>query len=708
VNLPWHLPQAPRQRDTLSLLHRRGVRLPVAVPLPPDYGFFIARFPVQAPSPFRPGQPLAAAGEGVVVPHAPHPDPVMDAALLTMLLPASLVPPDPEFLPAGPAGRLHLPWRQDPLTGLLIPDDSLHQLWWARSFPVRFNITPGLLDLRFDVDDLDAVAWAVLRRCPVQGLVRLLAWLAFRMDILGSPSLLDCAVAELLGLPSELQVRLRGEVAGGSPLLDPRCVRWVIRELAVAKATGQAAGQELWEPATLAQEAIARVLFPITLGTGGARPRFEEVLRAVWLLHEGFELGDDTAAEADQAMSMVAAYTFGVHRSTGMLRFLDRGRRLLEIDDTHPAVAGFSPRPSALREAFTRQTELTTSQWVHGAAILAVRYFNWVANHRPHRATLEQLMELELPVRLSNSFRALVERELVTSIDKLGGAVLDEMGRSGVAYAGLGSTPKHDSRAMRDRPLLRSANGDLHPLGFGLLLDRIVDLPRYVVERSRALGGDWILRNILGHLFEGYVTDRIAQIHGRHQVLTEQDITAVLGLQAKRGDAIIGYCGDYLLVEVSVQSLGRQIAAGDPASITSRCQAYHDEADQAEAMARRLGELVRAYDLPGVRSWTYLVVTDQALPTSPALANALRRIRPARNPRFVCGIDEFELLLDAGVRGWSIPGLVQGWQNGPLEQTLAARLQEAALSLTPLDDHDTAPLTHDWLTDLPTDDQEVA
>jgi hypothetical protein len=704
---PARARQAPRRGDALTLLHRRGVRLRVPVHQPPDYGFFYAQFPVPDRPPRWAQPPTLPAGNAVVIPRAPYPDPVLDAALLTMLVPASLVPPDPIFEPAGPAGRLHLPWRQDPLTGLLAPDHTLQDLWWARSFPVCCNITPGELGLPFGVADLDAVAWAVLRRCPVSALVEMLAGLAFGVDILGSPGLLDRAIAELLGLPGELQARLRGTVHHGSPLLDPRCVRWIIRELAVAKATRQNAGPEPWEPATLAQEAIARVLFPTSLGTGVVPLRAEEVLRAVWL-HEGFQLREDTAAEADRAMSMVAAITYGVHQSAGMLRFLDRGRRLLAVDDTHPAVAGFAPLPSALREVFTSETGLTTSQWVHGAAILAVRYFNWVATNRPHRATLDQLMELELPVRLSNSFRALVERELITSVDELGQAVLDEMGRSGVDYAGFGSTPKHDSRAMRDRPLLRFDNGYLQPLGFGLLLDRIIDLPRYVVQRNGTLGGDRLVRNILGHMFEGYVTDRIAQTRGRHQVLTEQDITAVLGQQAKRGDAIVGYSGDYLLVEVSVQGLGRGIAAGDPASITSRCERYHYEADQAAAMARRLGELVRAYGLPSVRSWTYLVVTDQALPNSPALANALRRIRPGRNPRFVCGIDEFELLLDAGVPGWSIPALIRSWRNGPLEQTLGSRLQDAILSLTPLDDRDTAALTHDWLTDLPTDDQQVA
>jgi hypothetical protein len=110
-----------------------------------------------------------------------------------------------------------------------------------------------------------------------------------------------------------------------------------------------------------------------------------------------------------------------------------------------------------LREAFTHQTGLTTTQWMRGAAVVAVRYFIWVANARPHLATLDDLMEVELPVRLSASFRKVVDRELVTTLDELGRAVLAELQRGGVTYAGLGSTLMHDSRAMRDRPLLRDA-----------------------------------------------------------------------------------------------------------------------------------------------------------------------------------------------------------------------------------------------------------
>jgi hypothetical protein len=691
-----------------TVLSRPGVRLPIMVQQPADYGLFIARLPIPEQPPSWEQSPLRGADTGIVVPRAPHPNPVLDAALLTMLVPASLVPPDPFFLPGGPAGRIEVPWRQDPQTGLLMPDHTLHYLWWDRSFPVDCNVTPRALGLAFDEADLAAVAWAALARCPIHDLVEVLAALAFRADILGPAGEPECALAELLDLPDYLQARLGAEVRNGSPLLDPRCLRWIIRELAAAQVTEQAAARSQWQPVTLAHQAIARVLFPITLEAGATVPPFKEVLRAVWLLHERFQLGDDTVADADQPLSMVAAYTYGVHRSAGMLRFLDRARRLLEVEDAHPAVARFSPPPSALRDAFTRQTRLTTTEWVYGAAVVAVRYVVWVANGRPHVATMDQLMEAELPVRLSARFRRLVERELVTNLHQLGRAVLAEARRSGGAYKGLGSMPKHDSRIMRDRPLLRASNGQLHPLGFGLLLDRIVDLPRYVVERSGRVGGDRLLRNILGHMFEAYASDRIVELPGRHQILTEQEITAVLGPHARRGDAVIGYSGDYLLVEVSVQSLGRGIAAGDPASITRRCVGYHNEADQAEAMSRQLGDLVHAYNLPAVRSWTYLVVTDQALPANPALADALRRIRPDRHPRFVCSIDELELLLDAGACGWSVPGMVRTWQAGALEQTLAAHLHRAILSVTPLDDRDTEPITDDWLAGLPTDDPQVA
>jgi hypothetical protein len=103
------------------------------------------------------------------------------------------------------------------------------------------------------------------------------------------------------------------------------------------------------------------VFFSATLGAGVARPPDREILRALWLLHEGLRLGYEAADEADRPISALAAYTYGVHRSTAMLRYLNRGRRVLAVDDAHPSVAGTPPLPSAFRAAFTNISGLTTT-----------------------------------------------------------------------------------------------------------------------------------------------------------------------------------------------------------------------------------------------------------------------------------------------------------------------------------------------------------
>jgi hypothetical protein len=68
---------------------------------------------------------------------------------------------------------------------------------------------------------------------------------------------------------------------------------------------------------------------------------------------------------------------------------------------------------------------------------------------------------------------------------------------------------------------------------------------------------------------------------------------------------------------------------------------------------------------------------------TPILARELEE-RHGRLPRYVCSIDEFELLLLLGDAGHSIPLLVDSWQNGSKDYALGARL-EAACRLTPVE-----------------------
>ena len=65
-------------------------------------------------------------------------------------------------------------------------------------------------------------------------------------------------------------------------------------------------------------------------------------------------------------------------------------------------------------------------------------------------------------------------------------------------------------------------------------------------------------------------------------------------------------------------------------------------------------------------------------------------------------------VLDLGVRGWSIPGAVATWQANPLERSLGGHLHQWSLTVTPLEDRDTAPFSDDWFAELPTDGTQVA
>jgi hypothetical protein len=58
---------------------------------------------------------------------------------------------------------------------------------------------------------------------------------------------------------------------------------------------------------------------------------------------------------------------------------------------------------------------------------------------------------------------------------------------------------------------------------------------------------------------------------------------------------------------------------------------------------------------------TNLVVTETTVFTVP-LMDELRRQNRRRNPLFVTSLAEFEWLVAAGAN-WSIPSLVQAWQN---------------------------------------------
>ena len=210
--------------------------------------------------------------------------------------------------------------------GLLLPDHVLQDLWLGRSFVGPHNLTPGEISPLFDTADVDAVAWAGCGTLPGPGAGGLLAVVGVPRRHPGpGPACWTRALAALLGLPGELQAHVHPR-SGRAPAAGPSLRALDHPRGRRGHRDRRGSAPPSWEPAGLAQEAIARCCFPATLEARSAVPPCREILRAVWLLHENFTArARPHRPRLDRVMSIMAAYTYGVRQPIGMLRLLDRG-----------------------------------------------------------------------------------------------------------------------------------------------------------------------------------------------------------------------------------------------------------------------------------------------------------------------------------------------------------------------------------------------
>lgn len=694
----------PNDRQ-LTLRQRAGMLL-VSQQRQQEPAFHIAEFPPVQP------QPLSSDGMLLTLPRPQHPDVVEELRLLLVELPVSRYQPPFAYLPAAADGALALPWTTDRRTGLLAPGRVWADKRFEEQWPIAIMITPSTVGVPGAAPDMAHVAWRVLVQVDREALARILAAYAFRLEILNQGSELALDLAEQLQLPPGLHPPLIAEIRAGRPFLDPRCLRWILQELAVA-ATIRGWGPQLDAPEPVDTESVhllEHVLFPHTL-RAGIPPPHAEILRAIWLLHDGFQ-HDKTpgTTKLDNVLSITASLGFGHRQRDRWFDRLNQWRRVWEVPDDHAAIAsnpsaadqGF--RPSDLRHVFRERTTLDVGAWMAGGLGIVSRFVLRVVEGRPHITLPEHIPFTTAKGRSSPALTNTLER-LTARLGELGNALVHELQQAGVTYDGLGTTPGHDSAAMIDNPvLILPDDGAWAPLGLNLLVDAVANLPRTVALSDGHLGKTRQLGGLIGHMFEAAVADLIAKLHPRHHTLSEHDLACVTGRDQSLADGIIGHGPRYLVVEASVQTLGRHIARGAPNAVRRRCKDYHKKADQAEATLTHLHDIAQFHDRPRPEAATYIVVTDVPLTLNPAIAKELRAQRPDRNPKFVCSLEEFEALLELGDLGWEIPAAVIGWQNRDLDVALTNKLEGMARFHGPASTGPRFDLQA-WLDEIPMDRQ---
>jgi hypothetical protein len=603
-------------------------------------------------------------------------------AEVELVLPARLRPRD-RVIATGPGG-LDVPWEPHPgLPALLIPGPAARQIHQKQRWRFEHHLVPECVGLPYSPEALAEAAWATLAKVQdLRTLVDALALATEAVDAAGYGSPFEVRFLASMQLPPSIEREVRLGWSPRHPLLDARCLRWIIAELCVALATGRRP-----RPPAMGDEAkqVARAFLPLSSGSG-ITP-FREVLRAVWFLHAGYEIarvGDVAADHRDlQVLAMTAAY------AAGTPLFGDPEERIvhavglwgLDDDDLHLREGGVAP--GEFRDAFERRSGLDVRRFltILGVAQMAVQSDRLgVAGASRALGTVLRA----LPERDRERFVALVRAELTQSPKQLGEGILKEMRRYDNPYRGLGSVPRYAPEAMRDRPVLDTGRA-LRPLGSYLLLDGAVRLPAVLFGRQKQLKRRQV-GELVGHLFEAHMQHRVARVKPRFWVAGEQEISRVAEPDERRPDAIIGSGGRrYLAVEFCSSRLQTGVLSANRRSVEKTVEEHLKKREQASSLAdhaRRFIRQLRGSDL--ITSVVPLLVVDEPLQVNPAFEEVIAQRAPGVNPRFVCSADEFQMLLELGVSGWDIVDLVERWQavgHGQMLGTVLTRQVE----LTPVD-----------------------
>jgi hypothetical protein len=184
----------------------------------------------------------------------------------------------------------------------------------------------------------------------------------------------------------------------------------------------------------------------------------------------------------------------------------------------------------------------------------------------------------------------------------------------------------------------------------------------------------------LGSMFEAYVCDVLGRGTDRYNLVPEAQLQHVLR-EKQRADALVIEGSQYVVVESSIQRTFEGVAVARATSVKKQCRAYAHKAEQAEATVAAFDRISRELNLPRPTSITYVLVTENPIPLTHAVAQELLRIDPRRSPRFILGIEELELAIALSVRGWSLPAGIQAWQDRGVNRPIIHDLLDMAYKL---------------------------
>lgn len=569
---------------------------------------------------------------------------------------------------------LHQPWRELSSSGMLVLSRTAYDVTLQRSVAVELLLRPGSLPVPAVGDVLRRAAEAVLGSVLPETLLRVALHWAFACEVHHRPWAEN---REALAQHRLSGPELNGPIVSHAPhlLILPQAVRLLGVEAVCSRRYSDAA--EAFDLAALS--ALERDLVAEFLPSAvtGRQPPHSEIRAALWILSHG------TLSEGfgDDGPPMMMAHTFGT-RSVGEPQgSLRHWCELLSLPDDHPYASwGPSDAPSVLREDLRSTSGLemrdvaATVHWMLTTMMEAQEGGNQLF-------TLAMLLTL-VSNKLGDSARAALafaSGHLVTTVDQLRESLnlddttgtddsCDVAERRGRVY-----------RQLVDRPFVQFDDGTVIPVGLPDAVYGTIEFCQAAHNGQREAPGQRRQRigSCLGRFFEARIREMCHSLHlqGGHRVIDRDVIDAVVdreaGVGSKRADVVIGHIGgDYLVIEATKSNLRPGIRYGDQAALDSWTDVHLGKLEQATATAEHLGAITTACGVPPPRRIMCLVVEDLPLRQDIALSAVLDARSDTRRPPFLCGITEFEMLVEVGQQGTSVPSLAWGWQHSGTDESL--------------------------------------
>ena len=601
---------------------------------------------------------------------AHSPGALMEAAAW---LPAHMVEQQVIMMPDLDSG-LHQPWREPSDSALLLRSQTAYEVSLKRSVAVELLLDPETLPVPAVGDILRRAAEAVLGTAQPETLLRVALHWAFACEVNHRPwaNNLRALRHHALSAPEPNRQHFND-----SPhrLVVPQTVRLIAADAVCSRRYADAAAA--YDPGRLSAPAQHLVGAFLPSAVTGHQPAHSEIRTALWILayDSPFEgLGDEVS-------SMLMAWTFGMRSIGEPQEGLRRWCELLSLSDDHPYRSwGRGHAPSDLR-ADLRSASGLDMRDVAEAVRWMLTATMAVQDGGNQLLTLDSLLPLAENTLgdVAEPALAFIGEHLTATVGQLQGSLLlDDVTVTGDSCSDATAYRRCIERQFLERPFIRFDDGTVIPVGIPDVVFGTIELCQAAHcnqsetpdQRRQRIG------NAFGHFFETRVRDMCQSLNGRsHLVLDGNVIDKVIdhevGKDTKRADVVIGdNDGNYLVIEATKRNLLAGIRYGERAALDSWTQDHLGKHEQAKTTAKHLHAITAACNAPPPRLVTCLVVGDLPLRQDVVLRAIFDSRSGTHLPPFLCGITEFEILIERGQRGFSVPTVALAWQYTGANESL--------------------------------------